>query len=129
MPPIMLHGKGRAERWASRAATAAFRLRRARPQRLADAAFERVGIPGAEPGGGLIRASEEPHQRRLRIGRGAHGVIGQHELAEARMKGRGRRLDLTSAKPAGLGIGVGVECGEVDAPPPGQKPADDTSWL
>src|SRR5947207_11869924 len=57
-------------------------LKRTRPERFTGRTFQRIAIPAAEIGRGPVGAFEEGQQRRLRVGRCAHDLIGQQELAE-----------------------------------------------
>ena len=54
--------------------------RRSRPTRHAHFTFECRTIPAAEVGGGLVGALKKRHQRRFRVARTPHGIVGQHKL-------------------------------------------------
>jgi len=60
-------------------------------------------------------------QRRVRVRRGADGVIGQKELAQTFVEEGGLGLDGVASKTLGNGIGIGIESGVIDAAAPGPK--------
>ena len=103
---------------------------RPRPTRHAERAFQRCAIPAAEISSRSIGAVQKGHERCFRIARAPHGIIGQDKLAQALVEIRRRiRSHAHIGEAVWRRIGVGIEGREIDPPPPGQKPADDTSWL
>ena len=103
--------------------------KRTRPERFTGRTFERIAIPAAELSRGPVRVFEKSQQHRFRVGRCPHDLIGQQELTELPIeigaRGRWRRLGEIFRD----GVGIGVESGKSVPPPPGQKPAEETSWL
>ena len=92
---------------------------RGRPERP----LERGARPLRQIGGGHVGALQEREQRLIRRRAGAHGVVGQHELAERRRERRGGRRDHapTRIRPA-PGTRTSRRRDTSTAPPPGQKP-------
>ena len=71
----------------------------------------------------LIGAFKKGKQSRVRVRRGADGVIGQKKFAQTFVEEGGLGLDGVASKTLGNGIGIGIESGIIDAAAPGQKPA------
>jgi hypothetical protein len=80
-----------------------------RAPRLPDRTFERVAIPAAEIGRGMICALKKRSEHLIRIGRCAHDVIRQQKLPQLLIEVGARRRDLRVGKALGGRIGVGIE--------------------
>ena len=72
-------------------------------------------------GGCFVAGLQEGQQRRVRIRRAAHHLVGQDELAHLRAVDGAGRLHSVRAKPGGLRIGIAIEGGIGMAPPPARS--------
>ena len=119
---LPLHYADPFERPGSLSATSKLRsFGRARDAWYSKRAFESGAVPVCEISRRLIGAFKKGKQRRVRVRRGADGVIGQKELAQTFVEEGGLGLDGVASKTLGNGIGIGIESGVIDAAAPGPK--------
>ena len=76
---------------------------------VAPGVVERVAVPAAEVGGGVVAGLQEPEHQRVRIVGGADRAVRQDVLAECFVEARLGRDARPRAVAVGFGIGVGVE--------------------
>src|SRR5271169_1291683 len=120
--PLPLHYANTFERPGSQSATSKLRsFGRARDAWYSKRAFESGAVPVCEIGRRLIGALEKGKQHRVRVGRGADGVIGQKELAQTFVEEGGLGRGGVASKTLRNGIGIGIESGIIDAAAPGPK--------
>lgn len=74
-----------------------------------------------------IRALREGCQRYLWVSRLSHDIVRQKKFPELRVEVRPIGHHLRVRKICRSGIGIGVKAAKFVLPPPGQKPADETS--
>jgi hypothetical protein len=74
-----------------------------------------------EIGRRLIGAFKKGKQRRVRVRRGADGVIGQEKLSQTFVEEGALGLDGVASKTLGSWIGIGIESGVIDAAAPRAK--------